>query len=164
MAQREKPIEIINPPNMLRVKVGGRVAPADPAAIARAEAALEQMKGEFKNWLGEEVDKLEAAFAKVQKDGLVGEAGDAFFVVAHDLRGLGSTYDYPIITRMAASLARLVEDDEKRAGVPVTLAGAHVGAIRAALRQNIRTEDNPVGRQLAEELETQVTELVGPPQ
>jgi hypothetical protein len=29
MSKREKPIEIINPPNMLKVKVGGKLPPAD---------------------------------------------------------------------------------------------------------------------------------------
>ncbi len=163
MTQREKPIEIINPPNMLKVKVGGRIAQADPAAIARAEAALEEMKHEFANWLAEEVDKLEAALVRVYKEGLEGDAGDALFTVAHDLRGLGTTYDYPLVTRMAASLSRLVETPEKRAQVPVQLAEAHVGAIRAALRQHIRTDDHAIGRSLAEELETRVIALVGAP-
>ncbi|MCC5980794.1 MAG: Hpt domain-containing protein, partial [Oceanicaulis sp.] len=85
------------------------------------------------------------------------------FTVAHDLRGLGTTYDYPLVTRMAASLSRLVETSEKRANVPLGLVEAHVGAIRAALRQNIRTDDNAVGRSLAEELETRVIALVGVP-
>ncbi|MGY6533024.1 Hpt domain-containing protein [Glycocaulis sp.] len=163
MTQREKPIEIINPPNMLKVKVGGRIAPADPAAIARAEAALEEIKHEFRNWLGEEVNKLEAALTRVHSEGLEGDAGDELFTVAHDLRGLGTTYDYPLVTRMAASLSRLVETSEKRASVPLELVEAHVGAIRAALRQNIRTDDNAVGRTLAEELETRVIALVGAP-
>ncbi|MCH8521625.1 Hpt domain-containing protein [Glycocaulis sp.] len=163
MTQREKPIEIINPPNMLKVKVGGRIAPADPAAIARAEAALEEIKHEFRNWLGEEVNKLEAALTRVHAEGLEGDAGDELFTVAHDLRGLGTTYDYPLVTRMAASLSRLVETSEKRANVPLGLVEAHVGAIRAALRQNIRTDDNAVGRSLAEELETRVIALVGVP-
>lgn len=163
MTQREKPIEIINPPNMLKVKVGGRIAAADPAAIARAEAALEEIKHEFSGWLAEEVTKLEEMLVQVQKDGLDSDAGDALFTVAHDLRGLGSTYDYPLVTRMAASLSRLVETPEKRAGVPVSLVEAHVGAIRAALRQHIRTDDHAVGRSLAEELETRVIALVGAP-
>jgi len=161
--QRERPIEIINPPNMLKVKVGGRIAPADPAAIARAEAALADMKEEFADWLTEEVDKLEAALAKVHTDGLASAAGDELFTVAHDLRGLGATYDFPLVTRMAASLSRLIETSEKRAIVPVDLADAHVGAIRAALRQNIRTDEHTVGRTLAEELETRVIALVGSP-
>ncbi|TGY89632.1 Hpt domain-containing protein [Marinicauda algicola] len=163
MSQREKPIEIINPPNMLRVKVGGRIPAADPDAIARAEKALDQLSVEFGAWLGQEVEKLEAALGRTKAEGLEGEAGDALFTVAHDLRGLGSTYQFPLVTRIAASLARLIETPEKRAAIPLSLAEAHVHSIRAALNQNIRTDDDAVGRQLAEELETRVVALVGEP-
>ena len=64
---------------------------------------------------------------------------------------------------MSASLSRLIEDDEKRAEMPVSLVDAHVNAIVAALRQNIRSEENPVGKALADELEQQVIALVGEP-
>lgn len=163
MSQRQKPIEIINPPNMLKVKVGGRLPAADPDAIARAEKALETLSVQFNDWLGEEVAKLEAALGRTKSEGLEGEAGDAFFTVAHDLRGLGATYEFPLVTRIAASLARLVETPEKRAEVPISLAEAHVHSIRAALNQNIRSDEDPIGRQLAEELETRVVALVGEP-
>jgi len=36
-----------------------------------------------------------------------------------------------------------------------------VGAIKAAIIQNIRNADDPIGAQLAEELETRVIALVG---
>jgi hypothetical protein len=83
------------------------------------------------------------------------------FTSAHDLRGLGSTYEFPIISRISGSLAKLVETKERRSIAPLSLVRAHASSIRAALIQNIRTEDDPVGRQLAEELETQVIALVG---
>lgn len=161
MPPKEKPIEIINPPNMLKVKVGGALPPADKAAIGRAEAALNNLKTEFADWLGEEVTKLEHLMSEVRNNGLVGEAGEMLFTCAHDLRGLGSTYEFPIITRIAGSLSKLIENEEKRAEVPLGLVEAHVGAIRAAINQNIRTEDDPIGKQLAEELETRVIALVG---
>lgn len=163
MAEREKPIEVINPPNMLKVKIGGKLPAVDEDAIRRAEMAIEQMSVEFADWLGEEVDKLEAAFIRTKSDGMNSEAGEELFTVAHDLRGLGTTYEFPIVTRMAASLARLVETEDQRDTIPVKLVEAHVRSIRAALLQNIRTEENPVGAQLAEELESQVIELVGEP-
>ena len=83
------------------------------------------------------------------------------FTSAHDLRGLGSTYEFPIISRISGSLAKLIETKERRSIAPLALVRAHASSIRAALIQNIRTEDDPVGRQLAEELETQVIALVG---
>lgn len=161
MTKREKPIEIITPPNMLRVKVGGRIAPADPEAIARAEKALQQMEVEFEDWINEEVVKLEKAMAVAKKTGLGTPEGEAVFIIAHDLRGLGTTYKFPIVTRIATSLARLIEDDERRATAPVALVGAHVNSIRAALAQNVRDDKHPIGKALAEELETQVIALVG---
>ena len=38
---RQKPIEVITPPNMLKTKVGGAMPALDQRAIAKAEAALE---------------------------------------------------------------------------------------------------------------------------
>ena len=42
---KQKPIEIITPPNALKAKVGGAIPALDQKAIARAEAALERMSG-----------------------------------------------------------------------------------------------------------------------
>ena len=151
MAKPDKSVEIINPPNMLKAKVGGKLPPADQAAIERAEMALGQIKHQFQDWLAEEVTKMEALMDSVSQDGLLGESGEMLFTSAHDLRGLGATYEFPIISRISGSLAKLIETKER----------AHASSIRAALIQNIRSDEDPVGRQLAEELETQVIALVG---
>jgi hypothetical protein len=161
MSKREKPIEIINPPNMLKVKVGGKLPSADKAMIDRANRAVDNLKCEFADWLGEEVTKLELYLTEVKKSGLDGAMGEMLFTTAHDLRGLGTTYEFPIITRMSGSLSKLIDTDEKRATAPLPLIEAHIGAIRAAIVQNIRSEQDPVGKALAEELEKQVISLVG---
>lgn len=161
MSQREKPVEIINPPNMLKVKVGGKLPPADQALIERAERAVDNLKVEFADWLGEEVTKLELYLAEVKTAGLDSELGEMLFTTAHDLRGLGATYEFPIITRMAGSLSKLIDTQEKRASAPMALIEAHVSAIRAAVVQNVRNDADPIGKALAEELEKQVIVLVG---
>jgi chemotaxis protein histidine kinase CheA len=161
MTQRERPIEIITPPNMLKAKVGGALPAANEAMMARAEAAVDDLRQNFKAWLEEEVAKLEALMRTARTQGLEGETGEALFTSAHDLRGLGSTYEFPIITRIAASLSKLIETAEQRAAAPLALVDAHVGAIRAAILQNVRDDTDPIGKALAEELETRVTKLVG---
>lgn len=75
---------------------------------------------------------------------------------AHDLKGLGGTYEFPIITRLAGSLCKLLDDETKRATAPLYLVDAHINAIKAAVRDNVRDDSNPVGRALAEALETKV--------
>ena len=54
------------------------------------------------------------------------------------------------MTRIAASLCRLIETPENRVKAPIRLVGALVDAIRVAIRDEVRTEDDPVGRTLAE--------------
>jgi hypothetical protein len=78
------------------------------------------------------------------------------YLRAHDLKGLGTTYGYQLITRIAGSLCRMIDDKEKRAGAPLELVDAHIDAIKAAVRDDIKSDDHQVGRVLVEELERRV--------
>ncbi len=74
----------------------------------------------------------------------------------HDLKGLGTTYGFPLITRIAGSLCKLMDEPDKRHEAPMFLVDAHIDAIRAAVRDNICDTDHPVGKILADELEGRV--------
>ena len=72
--------QIIQAPNTLRLKVGGRLGAIDPAAIAKAEAALKSLSGNFAEWLADEVSKLEAARQRVRTEGLTTEAAESLYL------------------------------------------------------------------------------------
>jgi hypothetical protein len=146
---------VIQPPS-LRLKVGGRFGAIDPNAIAKAEAALKSLSGNFAQWLSDEVVKLDAARQRVRDEGVSAETMETLYLRAHDLKGLGTTYEFPLITRIGASLCRLIDDKEKRLSVSLPLVDAHIDAIKAAVRDDIKTDDHPVGRILIEELERKV--------
>ena len=149
--------QMIPPPNALKLKVGGgRLGAIDPAAIAKAEAALKSLANNFSQWLADEITKLEAARQQVRSQGATIETMENLYLRAHDLKGLGTTYGYQLITRIAGSLCRLIDDKEKRALAPLDLVDAHIDAIKAAVRDDIKTDDHPVGRVLVEELERRV--------
>jgi len=150
------PGQVIQVPNTLRLKVGGRLGAIDPAAIAKAEAALKSLSGNFAEWLADEVGKLEAARQRVKAEGLTVEASENLYLRAHDLKGLGATYEYPLVTRIAGSLCKLIDDPAKRAEAPMALVDAHIDAIKAAVKGGIQTDTHPVGRALVTELEGQV--------
>jgi len=157
----DKPGQMIPAPNALKLKVGGRFGGIDPSAIAKAEAALKSLSANFAEWLQDELSKLEAARARIKTEGLTPQSTENLYLRAHDLKGLGSTYEFPIITRMAGSLCKLIDDPDKRTNAPLFLIDAHIDAIRASVRDNIRDETNPVGKHLAEELEAQVRTFQG---
>ncbi len=145
---------LIQPTNILRLKVGG--GRLDMAAVAKAEAALKSLSGNFAEWLGDEISKLEAARARTKETGMNGADGESFYIHAHDLKGLGGTYDFPLITRLAGSLCRLVEEPAHRAAAPAALIDAHINAIRASLRDDVRTDADPTVKALAAGLEASV--------
>jgi hypothetical protein len=155
------PAQIFTPPNTLRMKVGGGFGGIDAGAIAKAEEALKAMSAQFGQWLQDEITKLDAAQAAIRTQGLTAETAEGLYFRAHDLKGLGSTYQYPIVTRMAGSLCKLLDDPTRRTEAPIVLLDAHIDAIKAVVRDEIQTDEHPVGRELAETLEARVAELQG---
>lgn len=152
--------QTIQPGNALRQKVGGgsRLGMIDPAAIAKAEAALKSLSSNFTQWLADEISKLEASRAEVKAVGPTPETIEHLYLRAHDLKGLGTTYGYQLITRIATSLCRLIDDKEKRTSAPLELIDAHIDAIKACVRDEIRSDEHPVGNILVQELERRVKE------
>jgi len=154
---QQNPGQMIQPGNALRLKVGGgRLGAIDPAAIAKAEAALKSLASNFTQWLADEITKLEAARLQVKTVGPTIETMENLYLRAHDLKGLGTTYGYQLITRIAGSLCRMIDDKEKRAATPLELVDAHIDAIKAAVRDDIKSDEHPVGSVLVEELERRV--------
>ena len=148
---------VTQPPG-LRLKLGGRFGAIDPSAIAKAEAALKSLSGNFAQWLQDEITKLEAARQEVKTQGLNAATVETLYLRAHDLKGLGATYEFPLITRIAASLCKLIDEPETRLSAPMFLVDAHIDAIKAVVRDEIQTDDHPVGKILAETLEARVAD------
>jgi hypothetical protein len=148
--------EIIPAPTGLRLKMGGRFGGVDAQAVARAEAALKSLSSQFGQWLQDEIDKIDSARAAVRAEGWTVATAEAVYFRAHDLKGLGTTYEFPLVTRIAGSLCRLLDDGDRRLQAPLFLIDAHIDAIKAAVRDNIRDAEHPVGRALVTELEGRV--------
>ena len=151
---------VIQVPNNLKSKLGSLSA-LDAAAVAKAEEALKQLSSNFGQWLNDEITKLEAARAEIKAKGLSAETGEGLYFRAHDLKGLGATYDFPLVTKLAASLCKLIDEPQKRTSAPMLLIDAHIDAIKAVVRDGIRDPAHPVGRALTAELERQVQQHIG---
>ncbi len=152
--------QVFAAPTTLRDRVGPRIGRIDPEAIARAEAALKGLSSQFGEWLQDELTKLDAARDAIRTSGMDRASIDKLFTCAHDLKGLGATYEFPLVTRIAGSLCKLLGDGDVRLTTPLTLVDAHINAIKASVRDNIRDSDSPVGAALASELERLTTDYL----
>lgn len=153
--------EMIPASNSLKLKLGGRFGGIDPAALAKAEAALKGLANNFDNWMQDELVKLDAARQRIHVEGNNADTSEALYFRSHDLKGLGSTYGYPIVTRIAGSLCRLTDDPATRLKAPLFLIDAHIDGIKAVVRGGVRDVDHPAGKALVEGLESRVRDYEG---
>lgn len=157
---KHKPIEVITPPNSLKAKVGGALPALDQKAIARAEAALENMSSQFAEWIKEELARLLEAWAAYEAAPGTPASRNELHRRAHDLKGLAPTYGYPLVGRICTSLCKLTGDEHGNLNPSDQLLKAHVDAVKAAVTGKIMGADHPVGLALASELEAQTKALI----
>ena len=128
----------------------------DEAAIERAEAALQAMAEIFESWIDEEVALLSEARAALKANGVSLDTIDALSRKAHDLKGQGTTLNFPLVTTIADLLCKLCEDLPSPDELPVPLVDAHVDAVRAIVRDGIKGEGDATGQALVGELKSRV--------
>lgn len=133
----------------------------DEEAIARADNTLHAMSDSMVQWLDADLERLQHARLAAEQACWSHAALETLARVAHDLKGMGGTYGFPLVTQIAASLCRLIETEAGKnvAQADPSLVRAHVDALRAAVRDRIKTDGHPVGRALVHALEAQVSRL-----
>jgi chemotaxis protein histidine kinase CheA len=145
---------LIHPRNVLKAKAAF-YADTDKLAdeedlIEAAEAAIDALAPQFFFWLDENVITLTKARDAVWSRGVSEDTSDALYRAAHDIRGTGATFGFPLASRVSESLVYLIE----KIGLdktPRPLIDKHVDAIRAIVREDAR-EDNQLGSTLVQQL------------
>jgi HPt (histidine-containing phosphotransfer) domain-containing protein len=145
--------EVITPANKLRVAVSvvKRDDPEDDP-VARAEAALAELGGEFAHWMHIECDRLDKARKDVKAKGFTKATRNALFRAAHDIKGQAATFGFPEVAEPAASLCRLIEHTPEMTAIPYPLVDQHVDAVRAIIRENSRPDAAALAHELTQKL------------
>jgi HPt (histidine-containing phosphotransfer) domain-containing protein len=131
--------EVITPPHPLRRAVGPAGDTVDDP-VARAEAALADLSGEFGTWMNSECERLETARQDVKGSGFSDKTHDALFRAAHDIKGEAGTFGFPAVAGIADSLCRLLEHTPEMGRIPLPLVDQHVDAVRAVVREYARPD------------------------
>src|SRR5712671_6347606 len=143
---------VITQPNPLR-KVLLRVPESDlDDPVARAEKALADLSGEFRNWMGIEADRLSAAHAAILKNGFTNSTCEELFRAAHDIKGDAATFGYPSASAAAESLCRIIEHAPELDQVPSDLIAHHINAIQAIVRERTKLDTASMASELSKQL------------
>ena len=127
-----------------------------PEMLAKANATIDKMTQDFPNWASKDVDKLDALLAQVAS----GDADPAMikdvYKLAHDMRGQGGSFGYPVVTGVAGSFCKFVNSLDEIDQGAIEILQAHVKALRAVLQNKIAGDGGPVGAKIQDGLDRAV--------
>ncbi len=118
--------------------------PIDPAALARAEAALAALGQDYLTWARADVAALQGAVAARDWDGL--------HRVAHNAKGQAATFGYPLVTILAGRLCTLVVTHPQADLARWRQAEALVDGIARVVVAQLTGDGGEVGARLLAEL------------
>jgi chemotaxis protein histidine kinase CheA len=133
---------VITQPNPLRGMVHYVEDKDFDDPVARAEQALADLSGEFKEWMRIECDRLHAAHDAIKRDGVTKDNQGEMFRAAHDIKGHAATFGYPTAAAAAESLTRIIEHAPDLAKVPEQILTHHINAILAIFREQKRRDES----------------------
>jgi chemotaxis protein histidine kinase CheA len=154
--------EVIVTPNRLK-KAVRRASPDDRDPIVDAEAALVELSAQFAGWMEDECAELDKARHLLHAEGDTEQARQRLFRAAHDIKGHGATFGYPMAADVADSLCRLIEDGADLSPAPFPVIDQCVDAVRAIIREHDLADVERTAAELAESLRTLVDDLLATP-
>lgn len=123
-------------------------------ALEAAEQALSKMSEDYPDWVSSLVAKLQEQHGRcVDTPEMRVECFEAINHIAHDMKGQGGTFGYPLITSFADSLygftvKRPGEIEDKQ----IELVKSHLDAMRAVIRGRVSGDGGEIGQKLTESL------------
>jgi HPt (histidine-containing phosphotransfer) domain-containing protein len=133
--------EVIKPENKLRKYVSETSSESDEDdPVARAEAALAALSGEFGSMMDDECARLDKERRSVLDNGFTKANKESLFHAAHDIKGQAATFGFPAVAAAADSLCRLIEYTPDATRIPFRLVDQHVDAVRAIYREYSRSD------------------------
>lgn len=155
-------LEIINPPNNLGNKVvkGGPGA-VDLATLERAEAVIADMAGDYLEWIQEDLQKMEKAFAALSSASGDRQAEiDEVYQISHDIKGQGGSFGYDLMTAIGNQLCRLIEKSNSIGDDEIAAIGLHVNAMKLIITQRMEGDGGEAGDNMLVGLQQVVDKLV----
>ncbi len=125
-----------------------------PEALAAAEIALEQMSEDYPDWVSGLISKMAEQHSRcVDTPENRRDFFEAINLIAHDMKGQGGTFGYPLITDFSESLESFTSIRNDINDRMVELVKAHIDGMRAVIKGRVKGDGGDIGKQLAASLQ-----------
>jgi hypothetical protein len=155
--------------NKLKEKAGvGRAGAGDSTiAVEALEKALSEMKKsqeDYPDWvratLNELAEDLKAAADNPEEEGR--KRFRHIGALAHELKGQGGTFGYPLISVFGKSLNEFTEREASITDSHIEIVKAHIDVMRAVIKDRIAGDGGDVGRELIAVLDRAIKKHTAP--
>jgi hypothetical protein len=127
------------------------------AVLARAQAAVADLAKSYVPNTIIDLDRCAALLKHAREDaGTRAQSVKDLYGIAHNIKGQGSSFGYPLVTRIGHSLCTLVRQERPFSDADLGVIQAHLDALRLILVKDIKGEGGEVGAKLAARLENMV--------
>jgi len=122
--------------------------------LARAEEATTALRANYTKWARADVDKTQSLLDAAKVDPAIRrEQLDHLYAAMHNMKGQGSSFGYPLVTRISQSLCRLLAPGRAIDDAGLKVAQAHLDALKLVLDQQIAGKGGEIGEKLGARLE-----------
>ena len=122
-------------------------------ALEVADTAMAELAANYPQRAGEKVSELDRAFEALPASGDARDSIAALFDIAHEIRGEGGTFGFPLATAIADNLCKVLED-KSQASEPLREAiHVHIGSLKLVLSEPIKGDGGERGAELMDGLQ-----------
>lgn len=129
-----------------KVRPGG---PAPQEAILAALNGAEDLIGQYQGWAVDDLERLWQTFLDSSADGSPSpEQIKHLFNLAHETRGQGGTFGYPLISIIGDSLCKYLEGRDALSTTHLEILKVHILAMKATFRQKLQGRQRLIAAEL----------------
>lgn len=151
---KQRIAETITPPNPLeKAKTGDGPVKIDPNVLRQAEQAVAELQDDYTSWAQKDIDGLrEAVLSARQNPAALDAAIPEIYKRALDLKGQGGGFGYDLITSIGDLLTKFMEARQKIGARDFAIISAHIDAMQAVIREDIKGDGGRIGLQVVDGL------------
>jgi len=142
--------------------LGGGKGTISQEALEAAEQTLQEMAEDYPDWVSGLITKLAEQHSRcVDTPEKRREYFEEINRIAHDMKGQGGTFGYPLITDFAESLYSFTTTRQEITDDMVELVKAHIDGMRAVIKDRVKGDGGELGAQLKASLDDAIKRYKG---
>ena len=144
--------------NVLKEKASSGGEPGEAGEISieslqAAEAEFQKMAEDYPDWVQSLIEDLYDGYRRcIDTPELRHEKMAIIHDIAHDMKGQGGTFGYPLITDFGESLFKCTHRSEECSDNLVKLVKAHIDGMKAVISERVSGDGGELGQELLESL------------